>query len=76
MSYKRYQKLQKYKNGVPVIPSEFKEGEVMGSFDTLEECLDEGLVEWREVIGEYICYEESAIFGQTVIDNIKYIYFE
>lgn len=71
--YYRYQKLQKYKNGKPVEPPEYREGQFMGSgeWDYIEEC-ENGNFEWVKVEDKYICKEiEGHFYRLSVLQ--KYI---
>lgn len=47
-TYNRYQKLQKYIDNVP--QNEYKQGELLGEYETLEEC--EGQFQYRWVVSE------------------------
>lgn len=60
--FERYQKLQKYKNGVPVDPPEYKQGELIDTaeFPSKEEC--ENLVRYRWIdTGRNICKEYQLV---------------
>jgi len=80
MLFNRYEKYQKYINGVPAIPAEYKQGEYLGQFDfpTIEDCEGGSLSRWVETgnticVGYSLCKEEkkqiSTDGGQTWIDT-------
>lgn len=60
MLFDRYEKYQKYINGVPASPPEYKKGDYLGQyeFDSLEDCENIAIYRWVET-GETICVDYS-----------------
>ena len=58
--YYRYEKYQKYINGVPADPPEYKQGELIGTgeYDSKEDCEHDALYRWVDN-GETVCKEYS-----------------
>ena len=58
--YYRYEKYQKYINGVPADPPEYKQGELIGTgeYDSLSDCESDALYRWVDN-GKTVCKEYS-----------------
>ena len=58
--YYRYEKYQKYINGVPADPPEYKQGELIGTgeYDSLSDCEDDAIYRWVDN-GKTVCKEYS-----------------
>lgn len=58
--YYRYEKYQKYINGVPADPPEYKQGELIGTgeYDSLSDCESDAIYRWVDN-GETVCKEYS-----------------
>ena len=65
--YYRYEKYQKYINGVPADPPEYKQGELIGTgeYDSLSDCEHDAIYEWRVVSqSDYICDGYSSYYKE------------
>lgn len=65
--YYRYEKYQKYINGVPADPPEYKQGELIGTgeYDSLSDCESDAIYEWRVVSqSDYICDGYSSYYKE------------
>lgn len=60
MLYNRYEKEQKYINGVPASPAEYRKGDYLGQyeFNSLEDCENTAIYRWVET-GNTICVDYS-----------------
>lgn len=60
MLYNRYEKEQKYINGVPATPAEYRKGDYLGQYDfnSLEDCENIAVYRWVET-GNTICVNYS-----------------
>ena len=58
--YYRYEKYQKYINGVPADPPEYKQGELIGTgeYDSLSDCESDAIYRWVDN-GKTVCKEYS-----------------
>lgn len=58
--YYRYEKYQKYINGVPANPPEYKQGELIGTgeYDSKADCENDAIYRWVDN-GETVCKEHS-----------------
>lgn len=73
MLYNRYEKEQKYINGVPASPAEYRKGDYLGQyeFNSIEECENDSMYRWVETdktvcSGYSLCIEEKK---QVSYDN-------
>ena len=65
--YYRYEKYQKYINGVPADPPEYKQGELIGTgeYDSLSDCESDAIYEWRvSSQSDYICDGYSSYYKE------------
>lgn len=65
--YYRYEKYQKYINGVPADPPEYKQGELIGTgeYDSLSDCESDAIYEWRVYNqSDYICDGYSSYYKE------------
>lgn len=65
--YYRYEKYQKYINGVPADPPEYKTGELIGTgeYDSLSDCESDAIYEWRVYSqSDYICDGYSSYYKE------------
>lgn len=65
MLFDRYEKYQKYINGVPADPPEYKKGDYLGQYDfpSLEDC--EAIAQYRWVeTGNLICNDYSLVYEE------------
>lgn len=74
--YYRYQKLQKYKNGIPVEPPEYKEGEFIesGEWDSLKEC--ENDYEKTLVKVGIVCVKDELVESKYYIYELFEVYYD
>lgn len=65
-NFYKYEKYQKYINGVPADPPEYKRGELIGiteEYDDIEDCEKSAIYEWR-VSSDYICDGYSSYYKE------------
>lgn len=65
--YYRYEKYQKYINGVPADPPEYKQGELIGTgeYDSKADCESDAIYEWRvSSQSDYICDGYSSYYKE------------
>lgn len=65
--YYRYEKYQKYINGVPTNPPEYKQGELIGTgeYDSKSDCQYDAIYEWRVYSqSDYICDGYSSYYKE------------
>lgn len=65
--YYRYEKYQKYINGVPADPPEYKQGELIGTgeYDSKSDCQYDAIYEWRVYSqSDYICDGYSSYYKE------------
>ena len=63
--YYKYEKYQKYINGVPADPPEYKQGELIGTgeYDSKADCQSDAIYEWRVYSqSDYICDGYSSYY--------------
>ena len=60
MLYNRYEKEQKYINGVPASPAEYRKGDYLGQyeFNSIEDCENTAIYRWV-VTGKNVCVDYS-----------------
>lgn len=60
MLYNRYEKEQKYINGTPAVPAEYRKGDYLGQyeFNTIQDCENTAIYRWVET-GNSICVDYS-----------------
>lgn len=65
MLFDRYEKYQKYINGVPADPPEYKKGDYLGQYDfpSLEDCEATAQYRWVET-GNLICDDYSLVYEE------------
>ena len=64
-NYYKYEKYQKYINGVPADPPVYQRGELIGieEYDSIEDCESAAIYEWR-VSSDYICDGYSSYYKE------------
>ena len=64
-NYYKYEKYQKYINGVPADPPVYQRGELIGieEYDSIEDCEKAAIYEWR-VSSDYICDGYSSYYKE------------
>ena len=65
--YYKYEKYQKYINGVPADPPEYKQGELIGTgeYDSKADCESDAIYEWRVYSqSDYICDGYSSYYKE------------
>lgn len=65
--YYKYEKYQKYINGVPADPPEYQRGELIGveDYDSIEDCESAAIYEWRVYSqSDYICDGYSSYYKE------------
>ena len=60
MLYNRYEKEQKYINGTPASPAEYRKGDYLGQyeFNNIKECENNAIYRWVET-GNSVCVDYS-----------------
>ena len=64
-NYYKYEKYQKYINGIPADPPVYKKGELIGieEYDSIQDCESAAIYEWR-VSSDYICDGYSSYYKE------------
>lgn len=64
-NYYKYEKYQKYINGIPADPPVYKKGELIGieEYDSIQDCESAAIYEWR-VSSDYICDGYSSCYKE------------